>query len=82
MAVWEWPKGLRSTVPWVGKWCTKVCGVERHSRGNPGEGLGLQEKQGSILVRARGGGEDHHKNLPEHAHVTLRGWSASDAGYG
>ena len=41
--------------------------VERHGRGNPGEGLGLQESKARLLGRARGGGADHHRNLPAHA---------------
>ena len=40
-------------------------GVECHGRGNPGEGLDLQERQGAIVgegERRRGG---CHKKLPE-----------------
>ena len=51
LAVWEQPKGLRSDVPWTGKWCAMGWEVECHGRGNQGEGLGWQEKQG----KRRGG---------------------------
>ena len=49
IAIWGQPKGLRRTVPWVGEWWTLGGGVEHHGRGNPGEGLGPQEKQGTIV---------------------------------
>ena len=49
MAVWGQTKGLRIAVPQVGEWCTTGWGVECHSRGNPGESLGPQEKQGAIV---------------------------------
>ena len=41
-------------------------GAESHSRGNLEEVWALQEKQGSIAGRARGGGVDRHRNLPAH----------------
>ena len=37
-------------------------GVERHGRGNPGEGLDLQERQGAIVGGVRGGGMDAIRN--------------------
>ena len=33
----------------AGKWCAMGWGVESHDRGNQGDGLGLQEKQGTIV---------------------------------
>ena len=42
-------KGLRSSVPWAGEWYAKGGGVESHNRGNPGEGLDLQERQGASV---------------------------------
>ena len=32
------------------EWCAMGWGVECHGRGKLGEGLGLQEKQGAIVV--------------------------------
>ena len=61
------PEGLRSSGPLVGEWCALGWGVECHGRGNPGEGLGPQEKQGAIVGEAGGGGADSHRNLPVHA---------------
>ena len=53
--MWGHPKGLRSAVPWVGEQCAKG-----HGRGNPGEGLGSQERQGTIV----GEGEKRRGRLP------------------
>ena len=51
------PEGLTSGVPWEREQCAVGWGVECHSRGNPGEGLGPQEKQGAIAeVGERRGG--------------------------
>ena len=58
LAVWGQPKRLRNSVPQEGEQCATGWGVEWHSRGNPGEGLGPQEKQGTIVgedERRRGG---------------------------
>ena len=49
LAVWGEPKGLRSAVPWAGEQCATGWGVELHSSRNLGGGLGLQEKQGTIV---------------------------------
>ena len=48
-----------------------------HSRGNPGEGPDLQERQGAIVGEGRGGGVGHHRKFPalECMHACrLRGW--------
>ena len=42
-------KDLGSGVPWPGEQCAMGWGGERHSRGNPGGGLSLQEKKGAIV---------------------------------
>ena len=59
MALWRQPKELRNSVPRVGEQYTKGWGREHHSRGNPGEGPDLQERQGAIVggggKRRRGG---------------------------
>ena len=58
LAVWGQPKGLRSSVPQAGEWCAMGWGGEHHGRGNLGEGLDLQERQGVIVgegERRRGG---------------------------
>ena len=58
MAVWGQPEMLRGIVPQVGEQCAMGWGVEHHSGRNLGEGLGLQEKQGTIVGvgrRRRGG---------------------------
>ena len=60
------PKGLRSSVPWAGEWYTTGWGGEHHSRGNPGEGPDLQEKQGAIVGEGRG---RCYRKLPAHAHA-------------
>ena len=36
-------------MPWEQEWCAMGWGVEYHSRGNPGGGLGPQDKQGAIV---------------------------------
>ena len=59
--------------------CATGWGVERHSRGNPGEGLGLQKKA-PFLGTVRGGGVDHHRHLLEQA-WSLGGQSTFGAGY-
>ena len=41
-------------------------GVEHHGRGNLGGHLGPQEKQGTIVGRARAGGEERLRKLPVH----------------
>ena len=56
--VWTQPKGLKSSAPWACEWCAMGWGVEQCGRGNLGEGLGMQERQGEIIVegkRRRGG---------------------------
>ena len=67
-------------MPRAGEVCATGWGVECHGRGNPGEGLGLQEKQGTTV----GEGERRRSGLPQkspHAHVwALRGQSSSDKG--
>ena len=58
LEVWKQPKGLRSSVPRAGEWYAKGWGIESHGRGNPGEGLDRQERQGAIVgedERGRGG---------------------------
>ena len=58
MAVWGQPEGLRNSVTWVRERYAMGWGVEGHGRGNWGEGLGPQEKQGAIVgegERRRGG---------------------------
>ena len=55
--------------------------MECHSRGNSGEGLGLQERQGAIVgegERRRGG---RHRKLPalEHEHAHAHGASEGRA---
>ena len=58
MAVWEQPKGLRSTVLWVGEQCAMGWGMEHYGRRNAGVGLGPQQKQGPTVEeseRRRGG---------------------------
>ena len=54
LVVWRQPEG-------AGEWYTKGCGVEHHSQGNLGGGLGLQEKQATIV------GEDKRRRgrLPQ-----------------
>ena len=47
LAVWGQPKGPRSTASRVGEQRVTGWGVEHHGRGNPGGGLGPQEKQGA-----------------------------------
>ena len=71
LAVWRQSKGLRCSVPWAGELYITGWGAKRHGRGNPGEGLDLQERQASLLERERGGGADRHRKLPVHerAHV-------------
>ena len=42
----------------AGEWCAMGWVVERHGRGNPGEGLDLHERQGAIVgegEKRRGG---------------------------
>ena len=41
-------------------------GVERHGRGNLGEDLGPQEKQGDIVGEGERKRKDHHRNLTVH----------------
>ena len=60
MAVWGQPERLRSGVPQVGEWYAMGWGVEQHRRGNPGDGLVPQEKQGTIV----GEGEKRKVRLP------------------
>ena len=43
LVVWRQPKELKSSVPQAGEWYATGCGVESHSRGNPG-GLDLKER--------------------------------------
>ena len=43
---------------------TKGWGVESHNRGNPGEGLNRQERQGTTVGEGKGGGAGHHRILP------------------
>ena len=50
--MWEQPERLRSGVLQVEEQCAMGWAVECHGRGNLGEGLSWQEKQGAI------GGED------------------------
>ena len=49
-------------------------GVECHGRGNSGEGLGPQEKQGSIV--GQGERADHHRNISGNVYVGSQkaGW--------
>ena len=59
--MWGQPEGLRSGALQAEEQCATGLGVERHRGGNPGEGLGLQEKQGSIVEegeRRRGGASE------------------------
>ena len=58
----------------------KGWGVERHCRGNLGEGPDMQVRLGTIAGEGRGGRVGHHRKLPaqEHAHAhRLRGWGGS-----
>ena len=36
-------------MPWVGEWYIMGWVVECHSRGSPGEGPGLHERQGTVV---------------------------------
>ena len=80
LAVWGLPKGLRSSAPWAGKWYTMGWVVEHHGRGNPGEGPGLQERQGAIVgkgERRRGQtdiGNSPHLSLCMPAGSQRAGW--------
>lgn len=49
LAVWGLPEGLRNRAPRAGEQCATGWGVDRHGRGNPGESLVLQRKQGAIV---------------------------------
>ena len=46
-------------------------GVECHSRGNPGEGLDPQERQGAIVGEGKRSRADCHRKLPtpQRAHM-------------
>ena len=52
----------------------KGWGVESKGRGNPGEGLDLQEKQGAIVGEGRERGVGHHRNS---LHPSMRACSAA-----
>ena len=54
-------------MPLAGEWCAMGWGVECQGRGNPGEGLGLQEKQGAIVGEGKRRRADCHRNLPAQA---------------
>ena len=47
-------------------------GVECHSRGNLGEGLGSRRRKAPLLERERGGRADHHRNLPAHSYLAYQ----------
>ena len=61
------------------KWCprgeglqrAKGWGLESHKRGNPGEGLGLQERHCTIVGEGRAGCVGHQRILlaPQHFHL-------------
>ena len=72
MTVLRQPKELRSNVLWAGEWYTTGWGRECYGRGNLGEGLDPQERQGTIVGEVRGGGMDLYRKLPAqecaHAH--------------
>ena len=53
---------------------------KHQSKGNPGEGLDPQERQGTIVGEGRGGGAGCLRKLPvlERVHACrLRGWGSS-----
>ena len=72
LVVWSQPKGLGSSMLLVGECYAKGWGVESHGRGNPGEGLDLQERQGATVGKGRGGGAGCHRKLlgPQYAHFS------------
>ena len=72
------PEGLKSSVSWEEMWCVMGWGVKCHGKGNPGEGLGPQEKQGGR--REEEGWTAIGISLRTRAH-RLRGWGASSTGY-
>ena len=58
---------------------------KHQSKGNPGEGLDPQERQGTIVGEGRGGGVGCYRKLPtpERAQAhDLTGWGSSGSGYG
>ena len=67
--MWRQPKRLRSSVPRAGKGYVMGWGGKHHSRGNPGESLDPQERQGAIVRKGeRRRGRCHRKfPAPEHA---------------
>ena len=80
LAVWSQIQRLRSSAPQAGEQCAMGWGVELHSRGNPGESLGLQDRQGAIVVQeARGRGEGCHRKLPAPQRVHVSGLSEGGA---
>ena len=65
-------------MPWAGEWNTTA-------EGTPEKVQIRRRGRVPFLERARGGGVDHHRNLPapEQVHARgLRGWGSSGAGYG
>ena len=48
---------------WWGQWYAKGWEVESHGRGNTGESLDPQERQGTAVGKGRGGGVGHHRKL-------------------
>ena len=77
LAEWGQPEGVRSSVPWVGEQYTTGWGGEHHGRGNPGEVLGLQERQ----VRGRGAYCHRKLPVPERVHA-CRFWGWGGVGVG
>ena len=73
MAVWGQPEGLRSGIPWTGEQNTTDEGTQE-------EVWAHRRSKVPLLGRARGGGVDHHRNLPAHTWA-LKRVGASGAGY-
>ena len=48
LVVWRQTEGLRSSDPWAEDWYATGQRGECHGKGNPGEGLDPQERQGAI----------------------------------
>ena len=69
-------------MPWVGEQCAMDWGMEHHSGGNQGKGLGLQESQGTIVGegKRRRGQTTIGISLCTHTRA-LRGLGVSGAGY-
>ena len=74
LAVWRQPERLWSGMPQAGEWNATAEGTQE-------EVWACRRNKVPLLGRARGGGVDSHRNLPEHAQA-FRGQGTSGSGYG